>query len=1104
MPLRKPLAALFNAFERLISRRPQPASLALEPLESRALFSAGDPSRPQPVLNNIIIDKAAYGIGDDIRAVVYFSNWMPNFSVHPIGELESLAPTGIWLYLDIDKNNKITDADTTIGYSSIDSRSQISVSTTDLPIGHHTLLARAAFSTDDSNPLSLPTAVVSTSIDIYRAVTSITIAPDKEALTYTDENGNSVTATLTGPGTIRAFFSTPEGENSDPDILQVLNPTLSSNLKIQLSAPANTYTEIETLTTASLVTSAFEYASSRPPGTLYIMSIEPYRPPTDYPLGSIDAPDVDITKSFQIHGKINSYKFHSVSKSSILITDPGYGTGPIIGGPDYFLPYEPSFPVYGPSRPAFISIGTDSSANVRGNDVSVYFAFSTLTYNLGYWGAIFSPANESRYVEPGSTLWFYLDNDNDGAITAADTALGSATSADSRFTFSSDDLALGKHKLLARATSSVYSADYEGNPNLVGVTEFTLYRSVVSSTQTDKKETLTYTDANSRKVNVTLTGPGSFQAYFETEEGVDGDASIIRLHNTTTASALAFAIPGAPNASTSIKVISTDDFINHYAGDSQYGWLTIAYPQVIVTPVPPPPASPLGSLKSISGACIDLTESLRIPGYISSIVLHDVTDARIVISASPKGALAVTFNDVTESSLYVVGNISTLRVNSWSGTGDLEADTIGSIFSAGNFSASVYTNTYDTNRQVIGVVNVKGVISGNWSLNTHTDLNKIGSITAGSAYDWHLLAGSVGSITLGPNSSSNVSISAMTINSLVINSDIEGLTLNLNNPTSFRNALGRLLVRGNASSVNISSIGAENTGSGPLTFQQSILNSNIVFNGHVSSFTAGSMYMTTVQGTSIASVRVLGDANNGNFIASRELTTYNVWGAVIPNPGASGIGSVFIAGEFSNSYIQSNASIGLVQAGSYVAASISASGRINSIIATKGSIDGVISADIIGNIRSADSLQANIFASGTIGSIDVRNNTINSSISSVGSLFSFATGTLIDSSISAGSYSGDLFHYANPDAYIGAVLVRNRNYDGGPSFARSIINAPQINRVSLRTISFENSGYTSGIFATRYIGRITSDDLPSVLNMTPLSPPQYHTDFVIKVVADVE
>jgi hypothetical protein len=193
------------------------------------------------------------------------------------------------------------------------------------------------------------------------------------------------------------------------------------------------------------------------------------------------------------------------------------------------------------------------------------------------------------------------------------------------------------------------------------------------------RDRVSYTDADGSVVVVSLKGPGTGTIFFD-DDSPNANATRILLDGTTDRTTL------------SIR------------GDTAIGAFTIN-----------------GAIKSIGSKSIDLTGDFTASGVVKSMVFRNIADANITVG---NGTLSFAANSVVDSSIGTIGQVKSIKVDSWTNTGgDAEAIAVGTLTSLSVRDAL----SVDIRADSIGKVAVGGVLGGDVRSS-----GNIASLTVGS------------------------------------------------------------------------------------------------------------------------------------------------------------------------------------------------------------------------------------------------------------------------------------------------------------------------------------------------------------------------------------
>jgi len=707
-----------------------------------------------------------------------------------------------------------------------------------------------------------------------------------------------------------------------------------------------------------------------------------------------DLPSVDGNGTLTYTPAHNAY---GTSTFTVMVRDSG---GTENGGVDSSGPQTFTITVNPVNdAPVIGLVSTDVPWLVRGNPVTV------------------TASNVTDIDSNVERVDFYQDVNRNGLVDAADKLLGTASSqTDGKWSaqIPTADIALGNIALLAVAVDDGGKANGGTDTSTPVGTSFNLWRVVQQAAKTNF---IQYIDANGNTVKATLTGPGSIEAFFDTEG--KGNATRLELDGTTTKSSLNIAVTKA----------KTSPVDNTTIGD------------VVVN----------GALISFGGAKVNLTGDFTSSGHIKTLAIGDInsdkqqtvsiagtssdkttiTAGRLadvdykledIIITSFKALEWLDNNGVADSLTgFSLGSFATSgKAATRVGTttvpavaGDMQADIVLTQSSTGKTAPSVSTfnvaGSVEANLNLgvhkLSTATVKGDASGFWDSNVggfgalningnatglsiHTQRD-VGSVNIkGQGLDVMIFAnGSVGAV-----SSANWLGGAISANK-VTSISTKGLPASKTTPAVAGDFTGMVEIKavglGNkVNALNNASISGRLSGNwsingkaGPLSFG-SVEDGEVSALSDITSFTSkGTVENFTLKTESsigaVTSANWLGGAIMANKVTS--ISTKGMAGSKT-TPAVSGdfTGEVDImANGLGNKIVAlNNASIsgvlsadwaingktGALSFGSVNGGAVSASGDIASFM-SKGSVDGlVLTANNLGAVTSANWLGGSINA----------------------------------------------------------------------------------------------------------------------------------------------
>jgi hypothetical protein len=263
---------------------------------------------------------------------------------------------------------------------------------------------------------------------------------------------------------------------------------------------------------------------------------------------------------------------------------------------------------------------------------------------------------------------------------------------------------------LAPGQYTVFAVAWEDNTEFAGsdlsptaTTHFEIFASSEQSTKTAAGQSLTYVDSHGNTVKATLTGPGSFEIFFE-NAGAKHDASLIQLTGTdATKSLFTLAVTPAKGA-----VPTTD------VGDVEIA----------------------GGLSGFTAGKANLLGDFTASGLVKAITVNDVNSLvvgeqhHIMLGGTAKDKTTLTFGHVADISLTTPAMITSLKAAEWidgnkandviqaAGLGSLTLTGHKTMGTAGDFDADLtLTNpAVAKTTQSVSSITVAGSSRGSWDL----------------------------------------------------------------------------------------------------------------------------------------------------------------------------------------------------------------------------------------------------------------------------------------------------------------------------------------------------------------------------------------------------
>ncbi len=297
----------------------------------------------------------------------------------------------------------------------------------------------------------------------------------------------------------------------------------------------------------------------------------------------------------------------------------------------------------------------------------------------------------------------HLDLDTDQRLTILADAPGTTRTG----SLDLSGLSTGEHTLFAVAWEDNYAPGTASDLSTVVSTSVEIYSLSAVSAKSGASQVVTYTDLNGNTVKASLTGPGSFEVFFESA-GAKHNASRIVITGTDAAkSGFTLTVTPAKMAT----VLTTD-----------VGTVEID-----------------GGLSNFSAGKANLMGDLAASGLVKALTLNDVNSLEvgeqhsIALGGFSKDKTTITMGHVADISLTVGAHITSLKAVEWI-DGNAENDLIAAaglgtltttgektakISSAGDFDADLNLTNAAVSKtvQTVSSISIAGSTHGNWELN---------------------------------------------------------------------------------------------------------------------------------------------------------------------------------------------------------------------------------------------------------------------------------------------------------------------------------------------------------------------------------------------------